>query len=102
MKALRQQDAAASFLFFLKGRFPPRKRLFFFGFIVARGSPAPLTWWLGATPTADSGFSSQKIGCVPLRTRPPVDEEGEEVGCTDGAVAAEVRWIAGIGDLDDE
>ena len=31
-----------------------------------------------------------------LRTRPPVGEEGEEVGCADGAVAVEVGWTAGV------
>ncbi len=30
-----------------------------------------------------------------LRTRPPVGEEGEEVGCADGAVAVEVGGRAG-------
>ena len=32
-----------------------------------------------------------------LRTRPPVDEEGEEVGGADGAIAVEVGRTAGIG-----
>ncbi len=32
-----------------------------------------------------------------LRTRPPVDEEGEEVGDADVAVAVEIRRTAGVG-----
>ena len=33
---------------------------------------------------------------MPSRTRHPVDEEGEQVGCADGAVAVEVRrWALG-------
>ncbi len=31
-----------------------------------------------------------------LRTRPPVDEEGEEIGCADVAVFVEVGWTAGV------
>ena len=40
-------------------------------------------------------FPMPSVWLPSLRTRPPVGEEGEEIGCADGAV--DVKRTAGIG-----
>ena len=57
--------------------------------------------WREISPFGLLGFRKCAALAV-LRTRSPVGEEGEDVGCGDGAVAVEVRRAIGIGVLSGE